>query len=144
MQLDVNVGYGFHVRTNETRSYSTCKSYLSDLTRRREFWRHRWNSVFLWSLGWSFVLLVPQRARSIQFYVGALQLTRTYVRILTIFISMARSYRWCTVVVHVIVCVITYCLCVFKLWSPMYEGVSNKFCPRVFSRCAPQVLPPGV
>ena len=25
-----------------------------------------------------------------------------------------------------------------------YEGVSNKVCPRVFSRCAPQLLPPGV
>ena len=31
----------------------------------------------------------------------------------------------------------------FRL-SSFYEGVSNKFCPRVFSRYAPQVLPPGV
>ena len=28
--------------------------------------------------------------------------------------------------------------------SVKYEGVSNKFCLRVFSRCVPQVLPPGV
>ena len=26
----------------------------------------------------------------------------------------------------------------------LYEGRSNEFCPRVFSRCAPQVSPPGV